>query len=184
MIKEHNQKTDELLDKFMDLFREVYDELDFNYEYIPSDKETHNYNFDKNKLESSKQDVKDNPNKVMINKDAYDSLLKQYQSILKRKHELEEKVDKLTEINTNLMKASKEVSDNGHKIVDSNSKLQHIINDKLYADGYKIMNDIKIYIEFARKCDAFKNGGFKDMINLIAKTANDFIASQKEPVFC
>lgn len=184
-IRITNISPEEFMENISGLFNDICKELDIKYDYNEENKkESYNYDFDKNKIEPSKQDVKDNPDKVMINKDAYDSLLKQYQSILKRKHELEEKVDKLTEMNTSLMKASKEVSDNGHKIVDSNSKLQHIINDKLYADGYKIMNDIKIYIEFARKCDAFKNGGFVDMINLIAKTANDFIASQKEPAFC
>lgn len=181
-----NKTTNELFDKLISaLFEEVCNNVDLEYKQKDKyDSETYKYDFDKNKFESPKKDMKDNPGKIMVDKAGYDSMINQYQALLKRKHELEDKVEKLTEINTNLMKASKEVSDNGHKIVNDNSKLQHLISDKLYADGYKIMNDIKIYIEFARKCDAFKNGGFNDMINLIAKTANDFIASQKEPVFC
>lgn len=183
----NKQTTESLEQTISDLFQKIFDELEFDCEYKHKDKyekESYKYNFNNNKLEPTKSSVEDNPGKIMVDKAGYDSMINQYQALLKRKHELEDKVDKLTEMNANLMKASKEVSDNGHKIVDSNSKLQHIISDKLYADGYKIMNDIKIYIEFARKCDAFKNGGFVDMINLIAKTVSDFITSQKEPVFC
>lgn len=181
------QTTESFERTISDLFQKIFDELEFDYEFDHKDKydkECYKYNFDNNKLDPKDHCAADNPDEIMVDKEVYDSMIKQYQALFKRKHELEDKVEKLTELNANLMKASREVADSGHKILDNSSKLQHIINDKIYADGYKIMNDIKVYIEFARKCDAFKNGGFKDMIGLIAKTANDFIDSQKEPVFC
>lgn len=178
--KDNRDVLNGLLDCFIDWFREVCDEPGYTYEYDPKekyDKETYTYNFDKNKIEATKQYLKDNPDKIVVNKKDYESLIKLVD-------------DKNTEINllksekTKLFNAGKQVSENGHKIVDENNKLNRLINDKLYADGYKIMNDIKIYIEFARKCDALKNGGFVDMMNLIAKTVSNFITSQKEPVFC
>lgn len=178
--KDNRDVLNELLDCFIDWFREVCDEPGYTYEYDPKekyDKETYTYNFDKNKIESTKQDLKDNPDKIVV-------LKKDYEGLIKLVDEKQSEINKLKSKNEALVEAGKKVSENGHKIVDSNSKLQHLINDKLYADGYKIMNDIKIYIEFARKCDALKNGGFVDMMNLIAKTVSDFITSQKEPVFC
>ena len=183
----NKQTTESFEQTISDLFQKIFDELEFDCEYKHKDKyekESYKYNFDNNKLEPTKSKVEDNPDKIMINKEGYKALLEEQERLRHQIFELTDKNNKLEEKNKSLIEAGKKVSDNGHKIVDSNSKLQHIINDKLYADGYKIMNDIKIYIEFARKCDAFKNGGFVDMINLIAKTVNDFIASQKKPVFC
>lgn len=174
-----NKITNELFDKLIStLFEEVCNNVDLEYEQ--KDKhgnETYKYDFDKNKFESSKNDMKDNPGKIMVDKDGYEALLD-------LKDKLRSKIDTLQREKEELIRTSKQVSDSGHKVADNNLKLQRLINDKLYADGYKIMNDIKIYIEFARKCDAFKNSGFRDMINSIAKVANDFIASQTEHVFC
>lgn len=174
-----NKTTNELFDKLISaLFEEVCNNVDLEYEQKDKyDSETYKYDFDKNKFESPKKDMKDNPGKIMVDKDGYEALID-------LKDKLRSKIDTLQREKEELIRTSKQVSDSGHKIADNNLKLQHLINDKLYADGYKIMNDIKIYIEFARKCDAFKNSGFKDMINLIAKVANDFIASQTEHVFC
>lgn len=176
-------QEDKLYDKvceFIDLFHYLCDESDLSFVYDLKDKygdETYKYNFDKNKLEATKEDLKDNPDKIVVDKAGYNDLIEKINSLHKENKDLKSK-------NEALVDSCKKVSDNGHKIVDSNSKLQRIINDKLYADGYKIMNDIKVYIEFARKCDAFKNSAFVDMIDLIAKTINDFIASQKKPVIC
>lgn len=174
-----NKITNELFDKLISaLFEEVCNNVDLEYEQKDKyDSETYKYDFDKNKFESSKKDMIDNPGKIMVDKDGYEALID-------LKDKLRSKIDTLQREKEELIRTSKQVSDSGHKVADNNLKLQRLINDKLYADGYKIMNDIKIYIEFARKCDAFKNGGFVDMINLIAKTVNDFIASQKKPVFC
>lgn len=176
----HKDKLYDKVCEFIDLFHDLYDEFEFGFEYDPKEKygkETYRYNFSENKLEPTKKEMQDNPGKIMVDKAGYEALVD-------LKDKMRSKIESLQKEKDELINTSKQISDNGHKIVDANAKLQHIINDKLYADGYKIMNDIKIYIEFARKCDAFKNGGFKDMINLIAKTINDFITSQKKPVFC
>jgi hypothetical protein len=176
----NNKQTTESFERTIsDLFQKIFDELEFDCEYKHKDKydkESYKYNFDNNKLEPTNSKVEDNPGKIMVDKAGYEALID-------LKDKMRSKIESLQKEKDELIKTSKQVSDSGHKIADNNLKLQHLINDKLYADGYKIMNDIKIYIEFARKCDAFKNGGFVDMINLIAKTINDFIASQKKPVF-
>jgi hypothetical protein len=53
--------------------------------------------------------------------------------------------------------------------VPNNTNNESIIEDKITADGYKIVNDIKVWVEFARKCGKNNNSCFLDMLDRISK---------------
>ena len=63
-------------------------------------------------------------------------------------------------------------------MVDKNKFLDKMLNDKIMSDGYKILNDIQVYIEFVRKCDKLQYIGFTDMISRIENTVGGFIKSR------
>ena len=86
-------------------------------------------------------------------------------SLKKEMKALEERVTKSGDMYNNVAKES--------------SAKDSVIIDKVEADGYKIVNDIKVWIEFARKCGAFYNDRFINMADAVAHAINDFIMVRK-----
>ena len=53
-----------------------------------------------------------------------------------------------------------------------NGNYDRILGDKVMADGYKIVNDIKVWVEFVRKCGRLESPAFKTMLDMLNKTVS------------
>ena len=103
------------------------------------------------------------------------------EKIIKLQDDLNDKtryIETLKDLNHKLTEQGKKVSEGGHELVDKNMFFDKMLNDKIVSDGYKILNDIQVYIEFVRKCDKLQYTGFTDMISRIENTVGGFIKSR------
>lgn len=73
----------------------------------------------------------------------------------------------------------KEKYDNVAEVASFAQERERILDDKIAADGYRILNDIKVWIEFARKCGKTESNGFMDMLDRMIQLLNGFAMSRK-----
>jgi predicted RNase H-like nuclease (RuvC/YqgF family) len=62
---------------------------------------------------------------------------------------------------------------------EKKDKYMQILKDKILADGYKIVNDLKVWVEFSRKCGLMGSSEYYDMVNMVQKTVDYAVNTKK-----
>lgn len=62
---------------------------------------------------------------------------------------------------------------------EQKDRYMKILKDKIQADGYRIVNDLKVWVEFSRKCCLMGSPEYHDMVNMIQKTVDYAVDTKK-----
>lgn len=73
---------------------------------------------------------------------------------------------------TDMAKLKEQGRETYKNIVAETESCKKLISDKILSDGYRILNDIQVYAEFARKCGMTDKDCYLDMMKRIFDTAN------------
>lgn len=133
------------------------------------------FGIDTEEKQEKKQDSQQKPNVNYVYKEKNDSQNKSMSSeTVKKLEEIirskDKEITRLTSENAALQEAALKVNDSSKAVSDANRRTSGIVRDKISADGYRIMNDIKVWTEFARKAGLLDSNEFKDMLEMIKKT--------------
>ena len=182
MKVEINETTiDEFLNSFRNVMDAICDEISVKYDYKDK-KDDERLRYDAADHGCNDEEELGGDDEVILTADEYDDMLETIEKEEKHIEALKEQNRVLINKNKELVKKGQELMEASDKVAKMNNdvsaaknNMDKIISDKLYADGYKIFNDVKVYVEFARKCDALQNPGFKDILGRIKKAAGDFL---------
>lgn len=166
-----------LKDELFEMIEGFFDSIDFSYHYEDSDGNVVDY---PEKETTKTCDCKIDKHKKFDNNKENDMIVNELKSLLSQKYK---EIDELKERNEELVKAGKDVSDKGHKIVEEDLKMKKLLQKQLYCEGYGIVSALKTYVENAREYGMLDDVNFTNPFKQIQKTANDFYISRK-PIYC